>query len=854
MQDPELPFMQPIASTSRAVLTLAYKPPAEADPQRTPVADLNRVRLYERAWGACHAKIQSTLSSLHDASLDQITQFVRSEATNDDPLSLFSALSDTTLLKTGLILGASPGSSSLIFSALTRQLTDPSAPQTSAQPRAASEAQDCSPSPAAPLLDRPSPVLVSRLTSRDCSNIKNSLRSLISGFIGSDAELEVDEDDEDQEAVYAAQKSSTSKSTLMVPEDLLNLVGWYEHRFGKKDQERSPKLVVLIEDLEAVDGKILNQLIIALSKYTESLPLVLLLGIATTSSALYNLVPQRVTNRMDVSSFYVDPGIGAFNALIRGVFLDWEPPLSLTPKSYTDLYRHFEDLHHSIDSTISYLQIIYSNHFLTSPYAELTRVSLEAVDSRNEGGEHARLEKLVREAWVDLASLATPPQATRMSSHDAETPPPPPPPCPPRTLEAIRRIQDSVSHSYLAHRGPAFEAVLGMLEFWDKKRTVEHCLELVLGSDGPGAERSEGGRGGIGKVIDEVCGLVRQASATKLSQFIRTLVDRLEQYGHDRPNLSSNLSKYLSSQHNALGHVISTHKRNVESGSSGVRSNLVNLNLTMPGFSNGLSGSATSFNRRGATSGREALSDVGGEDLDREFSRIARELSVELKSRLKFALRPCTDVVGWELFFADDVSPSKRLNPAPLPTLLKTLTRLDPDSRPDRRRARADQGGTHEVDERGDIPNPLDLAVAYRTYKSLNAQGRLINLGEWWSEFDLGAVNESDGEAQAEAGGPSDAEASKHVENGNGNGKGKRKAKSGKASKKRARRATSEDDDAENEDPDSDSDDDEGEDDDDEGPERRKHARFLRCVADLAHLGFIHPTTRKPEHVLKSVY
>lgn len=42
------------------------------------------------------------------------------------------------------------------------------------------------------------PCLVSRLASRDCSSIKNALRSLIGGFVGSDVEIEADdEDDED---------------------------------------------------------------------------------------------------------------------------------------------------------------------------------------------------------------------------------------------------------------------------------------------------------------------------------------------------------------------------------------------------------------------------------------------------------------------------------------------------------------------------------------------------------------------------------------------------------------------------------------------------------------------------------
>ena len=81
------------------------------------------------------------------------------------------------------------------------------------------------------------------------------MRSLIAGFVGSDADLELDDEDEEDEAVrfqnsrsrnahsdwifsivqvFAQQRSSALKSTLMVPEDVQNLVAWYEHRFGKK--------------------------------------------------------------------------------------------------------------------------------------------------------------------------------------------------------------------------------------------------------------------------------------------------------------------------------------------------------------------------------------------------------------------------------------------------------------------------------------------------------------------------------------------------------------------------------------------------------------------------------------------
>lgn len=87
------------------------------------------------------------------------------------------------------------------------------------------------------------------------------------------------------------------KSEMIVPEDMHNLRAWYEHRYAKQgasrfffrsaslgckcrpvgkglsshvvldfvDAQLAPKLVVLIEDLEAMDGKVLTQIIDTLS-------------------------------------------------------------------------------------------------------------------------------------------------------------------------------------------------------------------------------------------------------------------------------------------------------------------------------------------------------------------------------------------------------------------------------------------------------------------------------------------------------------------------------------------------------------------------------------------------------------
>ena len=59
------------------------------------------------------------------------------------------------------------------------------------------------------------------------------------------------------------------KSAALAPEDVQNLAAWYQHRYAKtsgaggkgKALTTGPNLVVLLEDLEAFDGKVLGAVI-----------------------------------------------------------------------------------------------------------------------------------------------------------------------------------------------------------------------------------------------------------------------------------------------------------------------------------------------------------------------------------------------------------------------------------------------------------------------------------------------------------------------------------------------------------------------------------------------------------------
>lgn len=113
--------------------------------------------------------------------------------------SMLAVLSGRPPIRTGLIIGtlpfsfssfqlalipgwgaagAGPGTSSLIFSALCRQL-------------------------AAPKEGEREPCVVSRITSRECGNVKSAMRAVIAGFVGSAFEGE-DEGEGDEDQVRAS--------------------------------------------------------------------------------------------------------------------------------------------------------------------------------------------------------------------------------------------------------------------------------------------------------------------------------------------------------------------------------------------------------------------------------------------------------------------------------------------------------------------------------------------------------------------------------------------------------------------------------------------------------------------------
>ncbi|KAM0753608.1 hypothetical protein T439DRAFT_377780 [Meredithblackwellia eburnea MCA 4105] len=715
MQDDQ----QPIASSSRGIQILQYRPPpnsADSDHEEEQDLQLNdplllaRQELYAEAWSQVSARIRSTIAGLHDSSLNQVTTFVhtsRAKAT-----SLLAVLSGKPLIPTGIIIGVGPGTSSLVFTALDRQLSQ-SHPQLDEEPQLDDGDVEIN-----------TPSLVSRLSSRDCPNLKSALRALTAGFVGhaSLRENTVIDDEEEDEAGTAG-----TKAGALAPEDMLNLVAWYQHQLrGGREDHLQPNLVILLEDLEGMDGKVLTQMIDVLSRYISQLPIVLVIGAATSLNALHELIPRRTANLLDIERFFVEPGIGTFNSLIKNIFIDWDPPVGLGPDALNFLLQTFQDMNHSIDATISALQYLYLHHFTRNPTAifssSVPLKSLSAIPSETRALLQSLPSFKLLQKKNSQDALARSLRRTANSEED---------------MEAFRAGLEETADLHKEHRKKMREGwvvLLAVGRVWGKEQSSEGLLQMW-------SERV------LAKYADELCGMILQSDYHKLLDF-----------------LSSTPSAFLIPLS-----VRNTFARLEKAPKPKGRLNLINMNV---------SGAAVIYQNIKLT------------DDDREFSKAVGVLVRGLKDGFGTAFASPTRYPLHELYYVNDPKPlTLAFHPSILPSYHATLTENA-------------TGAASEIAKD-------DITVAYQLYRET---GKMINLGDWWSAFDQTGFNEEDEEWAAEE----DEE---------------------ELGRKR-RRGGSEDEDEE----------------DVKDFGRRKQARFLRCLGDLGFTGFLLPTTRKAEHVIKSVF
>jgi origin recognition complex subunit 3 len=200
--------------------------------------------------------------------------------------------------------------------------------------------------------------IVTILKSRDCSNIKYTIESLVAGLIYG----QVNNDDEDIENIHV--KLKKKQLTLSV------LKAWYNNKF--ESAEHKPKLAIILADFEQFPSHVMQDLVSILCSYSSRLPIVLIIGLATAFKTLHSVLPFHITNKISVNIFQAESSSCMLNRILDEVILTHHCPFFLSGKSFKILLDIFLFYDYSLQSFIQGFKVFmleqYSTNFFTSMY------------------------------------------------------------------------------------------------------------------------------------------------------------------------------------------------------------------------------------------------------------------------------------------------------------------------------------------------------------------------------------------------------------------------------------------------------------------------------------------------------
>ncbi|KAI9203629.1 origin recognition complex subunit 3 N-terminus-domain-containing protein [Polychytrium aggregatum] len=217
---------------------------------------------------------------------------------------------------------------------------------------------------------------VAMLYSKDCPNLKSILSNMIEQIIGRQKALETetvaaDDEDDDITDLFASKRGICSVAT----DDIQLLLGWHaEWTAGKS---RDGKLVLIVPDFEGFDTVVLHDFIRILSSYQHTLPFVLILGIATSMSAIHQAFPRSVLSLLRTQTFTIEQSTTYINKIVEHIFIRRHRGMKLSFSSFHNMLDDFNLCSRSAKSFMNSLQYSLMDHYYSNPLSILTDVDPE---------------------------------------------------------------------------------------------------------------------------------------------------------------------------------------------------------------------------------------------------------------------------------------------------------------------------------------------------------------------------------------------------------------------------------------------------------------------------------------------
>ncbi|KAF9972558.1 Origin recognition complex subunit 3 [Actinomortierella ambigua] len=200
------------------------------------------------------------------------------------------------------------------------------------------------------------------LQSKDCPNLKATLKNMIEQFLG----LGLDTGD-----LFEAGSKFQNY-------DMIVLERWYKAitRSRSGHRRKAVTLVVIIQDFECFDHETLQDFLTICSNYQDRIPFVFLLGIATSIEAVHQGLPKSVLSLLRTQKFEMQQSSECLTAIIEDLFIRSNVTLHLGPLPLKQLIDQFIHHNFSIGGFMSNLKYIVMHHFYANPLSILTDFDL----------------------------------------------------------------------------------------------------------------------------------------------------------------------------------------------------------------------------------------------------------------------------------------------------------------------------------------------------------------------------------------------------------------------------------------------------------------------------------------------
>ena len=230
------------------------------------------------------------------------------------------------------------------------------------------------------------------LQSRDCPNIKSTVEKLTEGFMFQNNEDE--------------RKMKKTQLTFQV------LQAWYHFYYGKSVNK--PSLVVMIADFEQFNLSCVQELITIMCSFTQTLPFVLVVGIATAFKALHNVLQPHITDQISVNIFRAETSTVMLNKILREVILTPHNPVQLSGKSMKILMDIFLFYDYSLHSFVKGYKAFLLEHFCNRPLSSLL------IEIDDDSLTHEDCENIRRtcQSFRDLVESESPRKRIKLITND----------------------------------------------------------------------------------------------------------------------------------------------------------------------------------------------------------------------------------------------------------------------------------------------------------------------------------------------------------------------------------------------------------------------------------------------------